>query len=230
MKQIIFIIILFYSSISLGEKIDGLFGLKIGEVITKNILTEEQEKLSIGYNFHEWIESINKLNEKDYQIRELNEVQRKIFSINELKENIASLNSGLLLYNINPKVKNEMFDYYNIEISPLTKRITSIIALGDTTEEECEITRKLLIAHFTNKYSASYMEVMYNELVEENLLFKIDNQNYDVIKIMCGVNDPIGIQFTSSYSSEILEEDKSKILEELDKELKKAKDLDTSGM
>ena len=114
MKQIIFIIILFYSSISLGEKIDGLFGLKIGEVITKNILTEEQEKLSIGYNFHEWIESINKLNEKDYQIRELNEVQRKIFSINELKENIASLNSGLLLYNINPKVKNEMFDYYNI--------------------------------------------------------------------------------------------------------------------
>jgi len=235
MRKIIFIILLFYSSISLAEKIDGLFGLKIGEILTKDILAEEHKNRKIGYNQEETIEAISLKNKKDYDLVNLSEKARRIKSINRIKRRLEELESGAI-FRIVPKVNNPMFKNYSVEISPLSNKIIVIRGIGDMEEEPCIETRKLLFDHFINKYSSSYSKTSIDKEddEEEYLTFGFSTGKGHQIRIICSYfSDSIMIEFQDlDYSLKMLNKDKSIMIQKLDNELQKIanKDLDLSGM
>tara|TARA_Y100001970_G_scaffold221279_1_gene271942 strand:- start:300 stop:1004 length:705 start_codon:yes stop_codon:yes gene_type:complete len=234
MRKIIFIILLFYSSISLAEKIDGLFGLKIGEILTKDMLIEEQKNRKISFNHEDVIQEVLLQYKNDFDSWVMDEHERTIKSIYIIKEKLLKTNDGIT-YSVIPKTSNSMFEYYTVDISLLSNKILVIRGLGDMHEAQCIETRKLLFNHFIDKHSSFYLPYWIeknDENDEEILFFAVSSEQGHQIRISCYA-EAIMAEFEDlEYSSKIFYEEKSEIIRMLDLELEKIAndDLDVSGM
>ena len=67
-------------------------------------------------------------------------------------KNFESDSSIPIAYYVNPPKKNNLFDEYVVKVTPLTKKIASIIAIKKTTDGNCEVLLKALIEKLDKKY------------------------------------------------------------------------------
>ena len=130
MKTLIVILVLFCSISAKAEKLEGIFGIKFLEVLT-NELTDYPYK--VGFDLNSILDTNN--------VDELSNI--------DLYKHYY--------YSINPRITNDMFNEYKVQITPLSKKIIKISASNKLVDKYlCKDLVDRTVDFFYDKYSSEY--------------------------------------------------------------------------
>ena len=132
MKLFIFICLLLFNSSLFAQKIEGLFGIKIGEVLTKELMDPIPD--IIGFDLKS-LENITSMQE-----------------LKMIKEKVSRISNGYRYY-IKPRIPNKTFKIYTVLITPLEHKIVTIAANGKVEKSSCKPLSKEILKFFEEKYS-----------------------------------------------------------------------------
>ena len=131
MKTLIAILVLLYAISAKAEKLEGLFGVKIGEILTKELIIHPPP--FIGFNYDDFL-------------------NHSADELSELLETTEAYD-----YQIKPRIPNNMFNKYIVTITPISKKIIAIQAITTPLEKViCYHLERSTKSFFIEKYGSDY--------------------------------------------------------------------------
>ena len=213
MIRIIFLLFLFSSSVY-SEEINGLFGIELGEVFSKELKDENSKSNNDFFNLN-YIKTIS-------EISELDKLKKKSFDISST---------------IKPRILNSSYNNYSANISPLSKKILSITAYGKGMEnkELCKDFFKSYTEFFNDKYIKTYPSMLISHGISLDILIisfvrNDDNKSSLLMNISCNKKLISITLINPPLLKKIKNEDVAIIEKTIVEQRKKLTNTDTSGL
>tara|TARA_Y100000768_G_C23900809_1_gene644989 strand:- start:74 stop:1045 length:972 start_codon:yes stop_codon:yes gene_type:complete len=172
---LIFLILLFnfFPILSNAGEIEGLFGYKIGDKISDDILFKGDIKNKYIFDdiTYEYISNFNNIDElKSLKISKKNKQTNLLDRTTQNNFDPEILYNPENFYEVSPVINNENFNRYYIAISPLSKRITRIMALGKFEDlSSCNEKAKVILEYIQETYSENYESSKINSYQSSNI-------------------------------------------------------------